>query len=76
MSKRMAKLPFSGLGVKRGGTQHKRHPSRFGNVERKGVRFGLGTAAGAINWARLTTSRHKGLRQGKIKSELGILIAG
>jgi hypothetical protein len=72
----MVKLPFSRLGVKRGGTQHKQHPRGFGNAKRKGVRLGLGAAAGAINWARLTASRHKGLRQGKIKSELGILIAG
>ena len=69
----MVKLPFGGLGVKRGGTQHKQHPSRFGNVERKGVRLGLGAAAGAINWARLTTSlatRDYG------KSKLGMLVVG
>lgn len=46
----MVKLPFSGLGVKRGGTQH---PRRFGNVKRMGVRLGLGAA---INWVRLTAS--------------------
>lgn len=52
----MVKLPSSELGVKRGGTQHKQHPRRFGNVKRKGVRLGLGAAAGAINWVQLSTS--------------------